>query len=224
MHYIQKILLSRLVLQNDQKYAWLTRGYDFENNIVFHLKKLITSGFMEKINSKYKITALGLKEIYALGLPDLANPEKKTFFCGFVISDETKNYLVKGHPTARINFFNLPSDRPRFGEDMEKSLTRIFFENTKLKLPFNRFKFLCLHNKIVKTSKGEILFDDGQAIFEVRISNYEKEKMRLIKEISWYSKTEIEKLPNCWPEIKMCILDKNIAPYSSYEIVSDYKL
>ena len=51
MHEVQKILLKRLSQQNDQRYSTLTRDYDYEDNIVFHLKKLITDGFV--IKDKY---------------------------------------------------------------------------------------------------------------------------------------------------------------------------
>ncbi len=224
MHQVQKALLARLTQGNGQKYSQLTRGYDFEDNVVFHLKKLETDGLIEKDSGLYKITAKGIKEIYDLGLPDLDYPGKKLFFCGFVVSDTMGNYLVKGHPTAKENFYNLPSGRPRFGEDMNLSLTRIFLESTGIKIDGHRFEFLSLHTKIVKDTEGEIMFDDAQAIFKVEVSSLEKEKMKLIKEIEWYSKEEIIKLPNCWPEIKMSILNNDIKPYSSYEVISDYKL
>ena len=223
MHQIQKILLKRLVLQNDQKYSDLTRGYDFENNIVFHLKKLMENGFIEKKGTIYSITAEGIKQIYSYELSDLTNPGIKTFFCGFIVADDEK-YLLKGHPAAKVNFFNLPSGRPKFGEKMEEALVRLFFENTGIKVDAARFGYKCFHAKIVKTTNGESLFDDGQAIFEIKIFKKEAAEMKLMEGLGWFSIDKIKKLVNCWPEIKMCILDKKIVPYASYEIISDYKL
>lgn len=224
MHQIQKTLLKRLVDKNGQPYSTLTRGYDFENNIVFHLKQLISSKFITKADNLYKITAKGIKDIYSLGLPDLDNPEKKTFYCGFVIVDKNNNYLIKGHPNTEDNFFNLPSDRPRFGENMGQAIVRLVLQNTNLKIDPKRFNFLSLHVKIVKTKDNEIIFDDGQVIFKTQVSDIEKRKMKLLKNISWMNINEIKHLPCCWPEIKLCILDKKTLPYASYQIVSSYKL
>lgn len=223
MHQIQKKLLCRLSVKNDQKYAELTRGYDFENNIVFHLKKLLKEKLIEKDNNIYKITPKGIKIIHELGLPDFDNPMKKTLFVGFVAGDH-KNFLLKGHPAAKINFYNLPSGRPRFGENMEEAIARLFEENTGLKLEAKRFEFLTLHIKIVKTPGGEVMFDDGQVIYRVEIAEDEREKMKLNKSLEWKSESEIKKLPNCWPEVEMCILSEKVIPYANYEIVSEYKL
>jgi hypothetical protein len=61
MHQIQKVLLKRLSLQNNQRYSSLTKGYDFENNVIFHLKQLINNNFIEKKDNLYYITAMGIK-------------------------------------------------------------------------------------------------------------------------------------------------------------------
>lgn len=224
MHQIQKVVLKRLSLNNGQRYSEVAKGYDFEDNIVFHLKKLIENGFLEKKNNQYLITARGLKEIYSYELTDLSNPGFKTFFVGFVVGDDGDNYLIKEHPTAKTNFYNLPSGRPRFGEKMDEAVIRLFKENTGLKIGVSRFEFLSLHNKVIKTKGGEILFDDAQAIYQTKISSTEKKSMKLIEEVKWHSKIEINKLDNCWPEIKMLILEKEELTYRAYEIVSDYKL
>ncbi|MBP9817164.1 hypothetical protein KBC75_00220 [Candidatus Shapirobacteria bacterium] len=224
MHEIQKTILARLVNKNGQKYSNLTRGYDFEDNIVFHLKQLSKEALIEKSQDKYKITPKGLREIYSLGLPDLDFPRKKLFFCGLVITDGAGNFLIKEHPMAKVNFYNLPSGDPRFGEKIEESLVRIFEKNTDLKVTSDKFSFVSLHLKITKTPAGEVLFDDGQAIYKIEVSMGEKEKMKLDDGVVWSSQKQIKEMENCWPEVKMCILDKTILPYASYEVISDYKL
>jgi len=209
MHRTQKVLLKRLAQQNNQKYAALTRGYNFENNIVFHLNQLLENQFIEKEDNTYAITPTGIKE---------------TFFCGFIVHDGHGNYLLKSHPTAKINFYNFPSGRPMFGEPMEAALVRLFKENTGIEIPSVRFEYKSLHAKIVKTLDGESLFDDGQVMFQVEITPTEKESMKLLEGVKWYSIQEIKALDNCWPEIKMCLFDDEVVPYASYEIVSNYKL
>ncbi|OIO47920.1 MAG: hypothetical protein AUJ28_00235 [Parcubacteria group bacterium CG1_02_37_51] len=224
MHQIQKVFLKRLTTTNNQRYADLTRGYNFEDNVVFHLKKLVESGFVVKDNTYYSITAKGIKAIYEYDLSDLSSPGVKTFFCGFIVTDGLGNFLVKGHPSAKINFYNLPSGRPKFGQPMELELPRLFFENTGIMIDPSRFLFTTLHGKIVKTKDGEDLFDDGQAIYRIEISEVEKSRMKLLEGVEWISREQLILLRNCWPEIKMCLLDKIIKPYASYEISSNYIL
>jgi len=49
---------------------------------------------------------------------------------------------------------------------------------------------------IKKTIKGDILFDDTFAVYEVEIKEKEKESMRLGKQIKWMNLAEIKKLKN----------------------------
>lgn len=221
MHRLQKILLKRLLAENGQKYSSLTQGYNFEDNVVFHLKQLISNEFIEKQNDKYLITTIGTKEITKYDLGTLIDTGFKTFFLGFVckIGEE---YLLKEHQSGKLAFYNLPSGKPRFGEKVEDALVRTFHELTELKLTPNSFNFLSLHLKTIKTSKGEVLFDDAFAVYEAVIDRNQKDIMKLNKNIKWFSKKEIEKLKNIWPEIDFLILKGDKENYKSYQFVSDY--
>lgn len=215
MHQIQKTILNRLLTKNHQKYSTLTAGYDFEENIVFHLKQLMVKNLIKKENEFYSLTAEGVKEAKneVTGL--------KMFFVGFVCEINGK-YLVREHLAGKTNFYNLPSGKPQFGEDINRALSRIFYELTCLKLKPENFNFLSLHLKTVKTSAGEILFDDAFAIYEVKINNAEKIKLK--QEIKLLSLEEIKKLPYCWPEIDLCIINKIKKNYLAYEFSTDYIL
>ena len=223
MHEIQKILLKRLLLQNRQKYSTLTMGYDFDDNVVFHLKQLINKGLVKKDNDMYLITVDGIRIISDFDLPTVENTGYKTFFIGFLCEIENE-FLIKEHPTETTNFYNLPSGKPRFGESIENALTRTFEANTGIVLAEGDFKFQSLHLKTIKTSQGDVLFDDAFTIYSVTINKTQKEKMQLHKQISWKSNKEIKKLSQRWPEIDICILKKDISPYLSYAVISDYIL
>jgi len=223
MHYVQKILLKRLLTQNGQKYSILTLGYNFEDNIVFHLKQLINNGFVKKNGHAYIITAEGVKTITRYDLTTIEDTGFKTFFVGFLCNFNAQ-YLIKEHSVKHGNFYNLPSGKPRFGEPIEKALVRAFEENTGAILKPNDFQYQSLHLKTVKTSSGDILFDDAFAIYKVNINRSQKKAMRLNKHIGWRGVEEIRSLPNRWPEIDICILNRNKMPYLCYEVVSDYIL
>lgn len=223
MHEIQKILLKRLLIQNGQRYSTLTVGYDFDDNIVFHLKQLIKNGLIKKDADKYLITVEGVKVITDYDLPTIENIGYKTFFVGFLCNWGDK-FLIKEHPTETTNFYNLPSGKPRFGESIESALIRTFESNTGVILDGKDFKFQSLHLKTIKTSQGEVLFDDAFTIYKVNITEEQKKKIQLHKQISWKSIEEIQKLSNRWPEIDICILKKDTSPYLCYEVKSDYIL
>lgn len=223
MHKLQKLILKRLLVENGQKYSTLTQGYNFEDNVVFHLKQLITSGFIEKKNERYFITTQGTKEITNYDLGTLEDTGFKTFFLGFLCNIDGK-YLLKEHLAANQTFYNLPSGKPRFGENIKEALVRTFSELIGLELSSKYFKYLSLHLKTVKTLEGEVLFDDAFAIYEVEIDLVLKEKMKLDKKIKMFSKDEIKKLKNIWPEVDYLILKNDKSNYKSYEFVSDYIL
>lgn len=223
MHDIQKIILKRLLVQNKQRYSTLTLGYDFEDNIVFHLKQLINKSLIKKEGDFYFITTEGVKEITGYDLPALEDTGFKTFFIGFLCTDG-EQYLVKEHPTENNNCYNLPSGKPRFGETIEDALVRTFEVNTEIKLTPSDFQYYSLHLKTIKTSEGETLFDDAFAIYKVDINQEQKSQMKLHKQIKWMASEEIKSLKNIWPEIQICIIDHDLAQYKDYEFVSDYIL
>ncbi|MDP2860712.1 MAG: hypothetical protein Q8N98_03270 [bacterium] len=223
MHDIQKILLKRLLTQNGQKYSSFTLGYNFEDNIVFHLKQLINNGLVKKNNHAYFITAEGVKTITRYDLTTTEDTGFKTFFIGFLCNSDAR-YLIKEHPFEHGNFYNLPSGKPRFGELIGKALVRTFKENTGAILKPRDFQYQSLHLKTIKTSSGNILFDDAFAIYKVNINGSQKKAMRLNKHIGWRGVEEIKSLANRWPEIDICILNRNKMPYFCYEVVSDYIL
>lgn len=223
MHDIQKILLKRLLQQNGQKYSALTVGYNFEDNIVFHLKQLISRNLIEKLHSNYFITAEGVKTITQYDLTTIKDLGFKTFFIGFLCNFEDQ-YLIKEHSTEHSNFYNLPSGKPRFGEPINDALVRTFEENTGIVLKPSNFEYKALHLKTVKTSDGEVLFDDAFAIYQVNIDLKQKDSMKLHRQITWKSIKDVEVLSDRWPELDLLILQGDKTAYRAYEFVSDYVL
>ena len=223
MHKIQKVILKRLYDANSQKYSLLTHSFSYEDNIVFHLKRLIADGLIEKKNAKYLITKKGVQAITNIDLSLLEDTGYKTFFIGF-LCQYNDEYLVKEHPQGSVNFYNLPSGKPRFAEKIEKALIRTFFENTGLKMTKKDFEFVSLHLKTVKTKDKEVLFDDAFTIYKVDINKNTKEKMKLANNVHWMKQEEIKKLKNRWPEIDILILKKDFEVYKVYELFSDYIL
>ncbi|NTU46155.1 NUDIX hydrolase [Candidatus Roizmanbacteria bacterium] len=220
MHIMQKTLLHRLSLHNNQRYSMLTSGYDYDDNVVFHLKQLVSNGLIEKIESNYLITPEGIKIISEYETEELLNFGHKTFFVGLVCDDRDDNFLIKTHPQAKTPYFNLPNGGPHFGESMDTALLRIVKENLQCDSDAARFSFLSLHMKTVVTPEQEVLFDEGFAIYKVTFTT----RLPDSHEYQWMPKEEIIKLENRWPEIDLCILAPEVKPYASYQFMTDYIL
>lgn len=223
MHKTQKILLRRLLAEGKQKYSVLTRGYSYEENVVFHLKQLVNNKFITKKDGYYSLTRQGVNKITSYDLPLLEDTGFKSFLVGFSC-DCRGEYLIKSHPQAEEDFFNFPSGQPRFGEHIDKALVRIFKFNTGITISPKNFKFLSIHLKTIRSKEGEVIFDDAFSIYEVEITKGQKEKMKLHEQIRWIPLQQIKNLKNCWPEIDIAIIKKDKRSYMSYEFTSDYIL
>ncbi len=223
MHTIQKILLSRLLASGKLSFASLTRGYDYEDNVVFHLKQLHNKHYVDKSEHHYMLTSSGIKAITHYDLPTLDDTGYKTVITGFLCEYKGR-YLIKEHPQASVNFYNLPSGKPHFGEPIEHALQRAFMSISSLELSTSAFTFTSLHLKTVKASGGDVLFDDAFAIYHVTLTDNDQQNVKLPDSIHWMTKGHISALPNRWPELDMCILENESVPYRSYEFVSDYIL
>lgn len=223
MHTLQKLLIKRLVEENGRIYSSLTRGYDSEDNIAFHLKQLLSDVLVEKREEKYFITAKGINKLNEFQKTDLQDNTFKMCFVGFVCKcgDE---YLIKPHKNAKEVFYNLPSGSPLFGEDLMDALPRIFYDETDLHLACENFKFDSVHIKTVKSTDGKILFDDAFVVFLVDVTSVQKEKMVMMKGCEWQVKDLLEQLKTKWPEIDYCILKKDWEVYKKYSVTCDYVL
>ncbi|MBU2577244.1 hypothetical protein KKA69_00250, partial [Patescibacteria group bacterium] len=213
----------RLLAEGKQKYSTLTRGYTYEDNVVFHLKQLVNNKFITKKDSYYSLTRLGVNKITSYDLTLLEDTGFKSFLVGFLCRYQDE-YLIKSHPQAEKDFFNFPSGQPRFDEHIDKALVRIFKFNTGITITPKNFKFLSVHLKTIRSKEREAIFDDAFAIFEVEITKDQKEKMKLHEQIHWMSLEQVRNLKNCWPEINIVVIEKDKRPYMSYEFSSDYIL
>ncbi len=222
MHKIQAHLLMRLKERNGQRFSTLCQGYTAYDNILYHLKQLLKRGWIEKKGQRYFLTPEGVRAVAKVLPQNLELALPKIFYVGFVCATPHR-ILLKEHYTPKGKFYNLPSGKPLFGEPLEKALVRLFKEGTGLDVPFSSFSFISLHLKTVKSSEGEVLFDDAFTVYRVILPNKEKEKIRPQKGWLWIRKKDIPRL-SCWPEVKLCALAKSPLKYLVYTVFSDYVL
>jgi hypothetical protein len=223
MHKLQKILLARLVKKNGQTYSSLTEGYDFDDNIVYHLKKLIKKKYVSKRDGKYYLTTQGLAVSGSFDLNSLDDRKFKTGYIGFVCKYQD-SFLLRSRNTQGVNFYKLPGGKPLFGVPFPEECSRLFKIETSLELDPMRFVFRQLHSKIQKDSKRKTMFDDILFVLDIELVRDEYKKAKLRSGNEWYKRKDIRTLKNTWPEINHCILKNSKVPLLTYEFMNDYHL
>ena len=224
LHNIQKELLKRLVLKNSQRFGELTFGYDFGDNVAFHLKQLIKNGFAQKRSLKYYITKDGLEYSANYDLKTLADKKFKSIYIAFICKLGNK-YMLRERKSESSVFYKLPGAKPLYGISFSEEIQRIFKLETNLKIDFEEFTFDGMHFKIQKTSNGRTLFDDVLMVYYLNLDNMNVLRgIKLRENTKWFEKEEIQYLKGKWPEIDICIFRNEWKPILEYTFVNDYNI
>lgn len=223
MTTIQKQLISRLVAENGLSFKALANGYDSDDNVVYHIKHLISLDLISKRNSKYYLTQKGLIKSVDLDLDNLEEKKYKIFYVSFICNYEDK-YLLRSKKYLDKMVLRLIGNKPFFGETEQEYLDRIFNTETGLNLPTSRFKFNSCHLKMQKTEKDSVLFDNIMYVYKVTLSSKEFELVKIRENNLWMNKREIRKIKNIWPELKISILNKSTSKFYNYEFKSNYNI
>jgi len=119
----------------------ITRGYSFEDNIVFHLKRLIKQGLVNRRCGKYHLTKQGLEFSGKFSLSDLEDRKYKTAYIAFICKFNNW-YLIREHVSGNSKFYKFPGGKPFLGETMLDACKRIFKAETSIELPYKNFHII----------------------------------------------------------------------------------
>lgn len=131
MHFIQKYILDKLI------YAQFLRNRDMrpphiESNLYqYHLKRLIDSGYVKKVQQGYELSTKGLQ--YAdKHSSDLKTqrPQPKLVTILIIENEKGEVLLVKRNKQPFIGLYNLPSGKIHEGESLIEAGTRELLEKT----------------------------------------------------------------------------------------------
>ncbi|MDQ6985066.1 MAG: NUDIX domain-containing protein [Candidatus Dojkabacteria bacterium] len=173
MHYIQIAILNKLLYKDNATYTNLRPFDDLENNLFnFHLKKLISLGYVKKEDKSYALTNKG-KESASI----IDNDSKKiqrqgkilVAFCCVRENDGRKQVLL--YKRLKHPFYNnqgFPSGKVKFGETINESVIRELKEETNLVITKKAELFLIKH-VVVKNLSGEII--DDKYFYNFKIEN-----------------------------------------------------
>ncbi len=207
------------MLSPSLKFTELTNGYNADDNVVFHLKKLTELGYIKKEENLYLLTTDGVRKTNDYDWKSLVELGSKPLFVGFIAKYADK-YLIKKHDHAKDQFYNLPNGKPYYDKEIRKELVRIAKSEMNLETKEDDFAFDSVHIKHIVTSIGEVMFSDVFVVYSVQIFEIDE----LPSNIVLMKKGEVEKLRNKWKEIDFCILREGWKPYLEYRFESNYIL
>ena len=220
MKLIQKHLIKRLVDNNGLKYAELALGYDYEDNVVYHIKHLIKLGYVSKHDQHYYLTKEGLSFSSNIYLPDLKIVRYKTTLIGLLCRYQNQ-VLLRKKTDGQEQLYRLPGTKPFFGESAQTYLPRIANEEIGLTLAYDRFSLNSIQNKIQQTTLKSTLFDNAMFVYDFTLSPDEYPRCSVKENNLWVPVAEIKNLQNIWPEITIA-LDPKRQMFSEYGFTSNY--
>jgi len=105
---------------------------------MYHLKSLISGGYVLKTDSQYALTAKGLTYVDSLSSQNLKPRKQPKLIAIIVIKDNQGRYILlerKFQPYK--NKLMLPSGKQHFGEDIYQHAKRELLEKTGLDIPLS---------------------------------------------------------------------------------------
>lgn len=222
MNLVQKTLIKRLVLKNGLRYSQLTKSYDYEDNVAYHLKQLREKGFITKDKNTYFLTPKGLKISGSFELHSLEEQEYVTLYVGLLaFYKNTVCLRNKGKLLYRI-----PGDKPKLGECKKSYIKRISNKEFGFSISDKNVILNSIQFKTNITSSKKVLFDNVLVVYSLEIDEKEYKQCRLRSENKWVRTDSLGKIKNVWPEVNVAVKaskEKNIE-ITDYTFTSDYNL
>jgi ADP-ribose pyrophosphatase YjhB (NUDIX family)/predicted transcriptional regulator len=128
---IKERILKKLMYAKDLTYNELREELR-SNKFAYHLKSLITDGFIKKDKDFYNLTTEGLQLISNLNGISLKH-EKKPIICVFVVGYKDKKVLInKRKKQPFLDHIGIPGGKINLGSDVYDEARKEFFEETGL--------------------------------------------------------------------------------------------
>lgn len=222
MNNTQKTLIKRLVVQNGLRYSKLTKGYDFEDNVAYHIKQLKNKNLIVKKEDKYFLSPKGLKLSGKFGIDNITEEEYKTLYVGILAV--YKNKLVLRNKSKLL--YRIPGDKPRLGEEKCDYIKRISTKELGVEVHTDDIKLNSIQLKTNLTTNGKLLFDNALFVYSVNLNETKYKRCDLRDENIWIELDKVNKLKGVWPEVKIAIkaMKENKLEITEYSFTSDYNL
>ncbi len=133
MKQIEKEILRKFMYNYSLKYNQIwDRKLCSSSNFDYHLKKLMSDGFIVKDDDVYKLSNIGISFISSLDGVEIEN-KKKPLSCSFALAfKDGKVLLSRRKKQPFINHLNIPGGKIEFGNFSKEEAIREFEEETGL--------------------------------------------------------------------------------------------
>lgn len=161
-HQTQIIILRHLLFVPQATFAELQKDGDLtSDHFTFHIKKLVESGYVEKIDAAYTLTPAG-KEYANRMDTDENEIEKQPKISVVLVVEQHKNGRREFLAQQRLKqpyygFWGRLGGKVRWGESFEEAAKRELKEETNLDADF--MYRMIFHKRDYKKSTGELLED-----------------------------------------------------------------
>lgn len=214
MNIKQKMILRKLVERNGQRYSELYKGFSYDDKFPYHIKALVSKGYVNKRNARYFLTKLGMKQTAYFDRRTLQDNKFKLPVVCFVCNYQNTFFLndhFQGSPGSD-SYYNLPLGIVHFGEKLIDGCNRILTEKWGIQ---GIVTYRATHHYINYASDGDCIFDDIALVYNVLVSDTP------LKPEKWYSIDKLKSL-NVHPLVETYIVKNSKDAFSETYFTHDY--
>lgn len=133
-HHIQKDIISRLSQARELRFSELKPENLESNAFMYHLKQLISSGYVEKVDGGYTLSPAGLTYVDGLSLKN-SQPRKQAKILSVIILKNSKGEYILARRKYQpfIGTLLFPGGKQHYGESPEDHVVRELDEQFSLK-------------------------------------------------------------------------------------------
>lgn len=157
MHQIQKKIIQKLIYSLELKYSDLKGPTLASDRFWFHLKHLITQGYIEKQSDKYILTMHGrlkAQEFNNITLKDIIKPLTMVVV---VLEHKGKYIVTKRLKQPFHGYHSFPGGKVEFGETLSAAATRVI--KSELGITVTDFTLKGTQHEMNVNKSGEIIRD-----------------------------------------------------------------
>jgi len=190
MNIKQKKILHLLSVTNGQRYSELYKEFNEEDKFPYHIKHLVSIGYVNKRNCRYYLTTEGAYATQSFEGSTFRDRKMSIPIYLFVCKYNNK-YLVRkcfSGDAVSQHLYSLPGLKAEWGVNHKEMFTNIL----KVKLGIvGKVKYRSTFHLVEYTTKGTLIWDDIIFIMDVDV----KEVLQQDSSLKWFAIKDIEKLP-----------------------------
>ena len=157
-HFIQADILSQLYAVSDQVFSDLKAG-DIDNGLfMYHMRKLINRGVVEKSDQGFRLTDKGIRWINFVGPSTLHPRPLPRLLINFIVTNPARTHVLlsrrKGPSAVLLNMYLFPGGLHPYGVSDQDAVRFILHE---MNLPQDsKTAYLTLAEKLVHADDGYV--------------------------------------------------------------------